>query len=212
MAGQDRPLCGELERAASSVGGLDPSARSGSSKHLLDKLKGRLGLRLFAICADTALPGQGASRGHRNNIHLPVLANAAVVSVPPGKGGGLSEDIRTSGPDVKSTRCCWRTRSNYPHGGCPETPRGARNFESVYRCSEQRGCNPLASRLEHCIDFIESLFADGRALNTLNVARSMLPATDSNLEGVEVGKQPLIVELMSGDYNLGPPQPRYSHT
>ena len=48
-----------------------------------------------------------------------------------------------------------------------------------------------------------------RSVNTIRSAVSM---THEHIEGIPVGKHPLISQLLKGMYNLRPPQPRYSTT
>lgn len=75
----------------------------------------------------------------------------------------------------------------------------------------QRGCDPLAPHLDDCLEFLTSrVFSQKVRLTVLLM--SMLSATLPKLEGFEVGKHPLIMELMKGIYNERPPQPRYTHT
>lgn len=62
------------------------------------------------------------------------------------------------------------------------------------------------------LDFLASEYAEGKQYRTLNSYRSAISMTHSPIDGVVVGKHPLVVRLMRGVYNARPPQPRYTTT
>ena len=76
----------------------------------------------------------------------------------------------------------------------------------------QRNINPLSNAINNVLEFLSNLFAQGKAYNTINVARSMLSGTLPPLDGNPVGKHYLVLKLMKGMYNSNPPKPRYEST
>ena len=75
----------------------------------------------------------------------------------------------------------------------------------------ERHLDPLESNMISILSFLEYLFSSGRAHSTVNVSRSMLSKTLPPVDGMEIGKHPLIVRLMRAIYNKNPPRARYSH-
>ena len=92
--------------------------------------------------------------------------------------------------------------------------------EAAYSCNWRRwerwcapsGCNPVFAPLSSILDFLASEYAEGKQYRTLNCYRQAISMTHSPIDGVVVGKHPLVVRLMRGVYNARPPQPRYLTT
>ena len=55
-------------------------------------------------------------------------------------------------------------------------------------------------------------FEQGKQYRTINSYRSATSVTHTPIDGVVVGKHPLVSRLMKGIYNQRPPQPRYTST
>ena len=60
------------------------------------------------------------------------------------------------------------------------------------------------------IEFLTVQFEQGKQYSTLNSYRSSISATHIPLDGVQVGRHPLVSHLMKGVFHLRPPQPRYT--
>ena len=56
---------------------------------------------------------------------------------------------------------------------------------------------------------MSDLFEKGLAYRTINVHRSAMSAHHEPLHGSPIGRSPLVCSLLSGVFNLRPPQPRY---
>ena len=70
----------------------------------------------------------------------------------------------------------------------------------------------MSPSLKVILQYLTSMFNEGKAYRAINVTRSMLSSTLPNIDGVNIGKHLLVVQLMRGIYNAVPPQPRYSST
>jgi hypothetical protein len=57
------------------------------------------------------------------------------------------------------------------------------------------------------LEFLSWLVGKGKAYRTINLSRSMLSSTLGKIDGVDIGKHPLVVKLMKGAYNKKPPIP-----
>lgn len=75
----------------------------------------------------------------------------------------------------------------------------------------ERDQDPLSSSLIEILEFLSHLHLSGKAYSTINVHRSMLSVTLEPINGIPIGKHPLIIKLMRGCYNKNPPKPKYSN-
>ena len=69
---------------------------------------------------------------------------------------------------------------------------------------------PLADILLYPTEYM--YFNGGAAYRSVNVARSASSTTHAKLDGLPVGQQPLVIQLLKGMFNTRPPKPKYSHT
>ena len=91
------------------------------------------------------------------------------------------------------------------------------NTEASYSSSWRLWCNwcttkninPTDATIGEVIEFLSIQFDQGKQYSTLNSYRSSISATHMPIEGVPVGKHPLISRLMKGVFHLRPPKPRY---
>ena len=72
--------------------------------------------------------------------------------------------------------------------------------------------DPLSGTLNSVLEFLTAEFRSGKAYRSLNVTRSMLSGTLGKIDGVPIGRHPLVSMLMKGAYVAKPPMPRYNHT
>ena len=78
-------------------------------------------------------------------------------------------------------------------------------------CAEN-GHDAINSSLSGVLDFPALQYEQGKQYRTINSYRSAISMTHTPIDGVVVGKHPLVGRLMKGIYNQRPPQPRYSST
>ena len=76
----------------------------------------------------------------------------------------------------------------------------------------KRKINPLSAPLTDILLYLTEYFNSGAAYRSVNVARSAISTSHPKLNGVPVGQNPLVVQLLKGMFNNRPPKPRYSHT
>ena len=92
--------------------------------------------------------------------------------------------------------------------------------ETAYSCSWRRweqwcvrsGYSSIRAPLNAVLDFLASEYAEGKQYRTINSYRSAISMTHMPIDGVVVGKHPLVSRLLKGVFNSRPPQPRYAAT
>lgn len=70
----------------------------------------------------------------------------------------------------------------------------------------------MSATLETVLEFLANLYHQKKAVNTINVHRSMLSETLPAVGGYKVGSHPLVKDLLSGCYNVNPPKPKSTST
>ena len=91
------------------------------------------------------------------------------------------------------------------------------SYESAWRlwccwCRQQE-IDPFSTSVQHVVNFLASLFADGKEYHTINVCCSALSMTLPKVEGgLNVGQHPLLYKVSKGIFQKKPPVPRYSAT
>ena len=78
-------------------------------------------------------------------------------------------------------------------------------------CAE-RGLEAIRSPLNAILEFLAFEYLQGKQYRTINSYRSAISMTHGAIDGVVIGKHPLVSRLIKGIYNQRPPQPRYSST
>ena len=72
----------------------------------------------------------------------------------------------------------------------------------------------MSAAVNDVLSFLAEYFSEGRSYSSVNIARSILSSTlclgPNNI--ADIGKNPLVVQLMKGIYNQKPPKPRYITT
>lgn len=70
----------------------------------------------------------------------------------------------------------------------------------------------MSSSLNHVLEFLTFLQSSGSSYSAINMHRSMLSSTLDHVGGSEIGRNPLVKQLIKGAYNRNPPKPRYQCT
>ena len=73
-----------------------------------------------------------------------------------------------------------------------------------------RTIDPFSASVTDFVNFLSSLFMEGLQYRSINTAGSAVSVTHTQVDGVPIGKHPLVTRLMKGVYNSRPPAPRYS--
>ena len=84
-------------------------------------------------------------------------------------------------------------------------------WQKFYRWCGQRQVNPFSCPVELVVNFLaeQQRFV---LFGTLAGYRSAISHFHVKVDGVPVGKHPLVVEVMKGSFRDNPPVPRYTHT
>ena len=88
------------------------------------------------------------------------------------------------------------------------------SYESAWRlwcswCCRQE-IDPISASVQQVVNFLASLFADGKEYHMINVCRSALSMTLPKIEGLNVGQHPLVCQVIKGIFQKKLPLLRYS--
>ena len=72
--------------------------------------------------------------------------------------------------------------------------------------------DPFQCPINYVLDFLACLYEKGYAYRSINCYRSAISSFHEKIEGLPVGQHPAVCTLLTGVFNLRPPQPRYSST
>ena len=97
----------------------------------------------------------------------------------------------------------WRANTEKAHSSC---------WNQWVKWCQSSKCEPTCAPLSVSLQFLTSEFHKGKQYRTLNSYRSAISMTHNLVDGVVVGKHPIVSRLMKGISNKRPPQPRYSAT
>ena len=97
-------------------------------------------------------------------------------------------------------------------------PLGAlrQSYESLFgkwaRWYSERGRDPVSGPIADIANFLAYLHEEGYQSRSLNAYRSAISSVHDSVDGVEVGKHPVISRLLKGAYHVRLPLPRYAAT
>ena len=97
----------------------------------------------------------------------------------------------------------WRENTERSYSSC---------WKRWEKWSAKHGHEVICAPLSAIREFLTSEFLQGKEYRTINSYRSAVSMTHSPIDGVVVGKHPLVSRLLKGIYNRRPPQPRYFTT
>ena len=111
-----------------------------------------------------------------------------------GRSGGLSEGAS------RLLESSWRDKTKS-------------TYESLFKrwdswCME-RNRDPIRGPIADVLNFLAELFEQGYQYRSLNSYRSAISSVHEKVDGVEVGKHPLMSRMLKGAFNERPPRPRY---
>ena len=76
-------------------------------------------------------------------------------------------------------------------------------------CKEQDR-DPITAPVADVANFLAKLFEEGYQYRSLNTCRLATGSVHEKIDGVEVGKHPLIARILKGVFNKRPPRPKYN--
>jgi len=225
-----------LEQAAGQFCQLGPTTRSASRRRLQSELEMAEGLCVPSLLFDSEVSEESDGGRSGPDAGDSALAGATVVLDHSGAGvraGSHSPRIRSpirpigaGAPSSELSRPSRMAviRKNYESAGVSNQVvellvGGTRKstlsaYESAWNGSVnwnvRRNEDPILPAIGRVLEFLTSLAESGKAYRTINVFRSMFSSTIGKIDGVEVGKHPLVVRLMKGIYHRTPPAPKYS--
>ena len=87
-------------------------------------------------------------------------------------------------------------------------------YESLFKrwvgwCQE-RSRDPIRGPLTDVLNFLAELFDQGYQYRSLNSYRSAISSVHEKVDGMEVGKHPLVSRVLKGVFNERPPRPKYA--
>ena len=85
-------------------------------------------------------------------------------------------------------------------------------FRKWERWCHQRKRSPIFGPIGDIANFLAELFQEGYSYSSLNSYRSAIASVHEDIEGVSVGKHPVVTRVLKGAFNTRPPQPRYKST
>ena len=88
------------------------------------------------------------------------------------------------------------------------------SYESLFkrwdcRCKE-RDRDPIRGPVADVANFLAQLLEEGYQYRSLKAYRSAIGSVHERIDGVEVGKHPLIARILKGVFNKRPPRPKYN--
>ena len=110
------------------------------------------------------------------------------------RSGGLSEGAS------RLLESSWRGKTNS-------------TYESLFKrwvswCQE-RGRDLIRGPVADVLNFLANLFDQGYQYRSLNAYRSAISSVHEKVDGIEVGKHPLVARMLKGAFNERPPRPKY---
>ena len=192
-------------------------------------------LRIPPIFTNRQGVGKSGPRGGEHGINSPCLANTNMV---PEISGNVCPKTRSSSKDKGNserpkgektsigrdleTRSMANLWSKHLKTGISEgatqliTDARSRGTKAAYESSwkrwsswcERRKVDPIRCPIEEILEFLTKCFNEGQQYRTINKHRSAISALHEEIEGVAVGKNPLVCKLMKGVSNNRPPKPR----
>ena len=86
-------------------------------------------------------------------------------------------------------------------------------YESLFKrwdswCKE-RDRDPIKGPIADILNFLAELFEQGYEYRSLNFYRSAISSVHEKVDGVDVGKHPLMTQMLKGAFNQRPPRPKY---
>ena len=97
----------------------------------------------------------------------------------------------------------WRSATNSSYNSA---------WRKWHRWCAGRNCNPTSTPISNILQFLDEQFDTGLQYRSVNTLRSAISTTHTNIDGMAVGRHPLVSRLLKGMFNVRPPLPHYSHS
>ena len=229
----------ELEQAARLLRQLEASTRLPGFGRSQSKLALDARLSFPSVLPDLSLLVEDQKGQSASHVGDTLLANSTVVSPSCGTcvrrpEAASAEGRLVDGPTRRATSAVSTAefsldrlavvRKRYSARSIPDNVSnlllgGNRDgtlsaYQSAWRCwyrwCRERTRDPVNAALSQVLEYLTFLFETGRSYRTINVHRSMLSSTLTDIENLEVGKHPLVRKLLKAVYNLRTPRAKYA--
>ena len=237
----NRSLRNQTQQPAGKVHKLAPRPIRNCNRRLPVVLAGRDWVRISPICTDWQMSAEGAPRtvysgsDHPHMEHttlvpsvtgpsgrVPIIApntkqtpnrpfqqSASSNSEQPTAVGRLESVRKTHIAEGISKQASELILSSWSKGTNTAYQSGWTKWASW--CAERK-VDPISGDVQHFIDFLAELYEQGLQHRSINTIRSAVSMTHKSVEGLPIGKHPLVTRLLKGIYNQRPPMPRYTST
>ena len=148
----------------------------------------------------TAHPSSGISASERGDPENP-RNNSSVSRVASLRERYRDSQLSTEASDLMLAS--WRTKSSQSYES---------HFDKWTRWCSEWGRNPILGPIADVANFLAHLHEEGYQSRSLNAYRSAISSVHDTVDGVEVGKHPIISRLLKGAYHARPLFPRYTCT
>ena len=150
--------------------------------------------------AELQTPPEGPSRPSENSSNVPQTTLSCVSCL---RGQYQAMGIPDNVTEILLSASRQSTRKTYPFNQLGE------DWSSW---CVKRKIDPLSAPLTDILLYLTEYFNIGAAYRSVNVARSAISTSHAKLNGLPVGQNPLVIQLLKGMFSNRPPKPRYSHT
>ena len=231
------PICLQIDTSATPLLQLETRSPSGSSGCIPAGLGPTEGVCQPPLVPDRQSPEPSTSPASSASAGSTSVEGPDLVPSAPGNVVGLSQtNCPDPGPDSAANRfpdgdgpstsrvACLRERFSSSCLSEEATKlllrswrsKSAQSYDSHFRkwaswCAE-RGCDPVSGPASDVANFLAELHKEGYQSSSLNSFRSAISSAHDQVDGISIGKHPMICRVLKGAFNARPPLPRYTLT
>ena len=235
------PLCGSPQYSEETVRQLEARSGGNSNGCIQHKLEESQSVPVSSIQHDCPLPGKDKERPGYSNIGDTSVAGTTMVShdigydsesanfittitehprIPQRGPSSTNSDQRSNFSGMENLRQRLQTQGFSEQSSTLLLDARRASTQTAYAGPWKKWCswcdrqkiNPVQATVGQIANFITSRLELGLEYTTLNSYRSAISAYHPEVDGVKVGKHPMITQLLRGVFNRKPPKPRYIET
>ena len=232
------PFCLQVDPPTASFLQLETRSPSGSSGCIPARLERGERFCQSSVVSDRTCSQQNSITRSSGGTGGPSVEESGMVSSSSGDADGLPTTYSSTGGFITERRGTESDRDNSSvsrmaclreryRDSCLSTEaselmlaswrtKSSQSYESLFgkwaRWCAERGRNPISGPIADIANFLAHLHEAGYQSRSLNAYRSAISSVHDTVDGVEVGKHPMISRLLKGAYHSRPPLPRYTAT
>ena len=162
--------------------------------------------------SDLASNNPGDAVGFSTTDHSSPRPDSEANRSPNGDGAStsrvacLQERYASSGLSEEASKLLlqsWRLKSSQSYDS---------HFWKWTRWCSERGRNPISGPASDVVNFLAELHQQGYQSRSLNAFRSAISSARDQVDGVAIGKHPMICRMLKGAIHARPPLPHYTAT